>query len=159
MSDFSNNLIPEEELKGQRSINWAPMVDFLFLILAIFAVMAATRNLLYDSDVHMVKMDSKTPPPAMAGSQPGYTILLSISEKGQYKWVTEFNEFLLDGTTAIKHELLRQQELGLLPKDKGKVKVLLQIDCKAPWEPIAKAIIAVKEAGFTISPVYTPEDS
>lgn len=150
-------MIPEEELRAKKGINLAPMVDFLFLILAVFAVMAVTRTALYDSEVNLVKMDTQAPPPSMADPQPGHTVLLSINDQGQYKWVTEFNEFLLDGVTAVKHELLKQQELGLLPEDKSKTKVLLHIDKDASWDSIARVIFAIKDAGYQISPVYCPE--
>ena len=150
-------MIPEEELKAKKGINLAPMVDFLFLILAVFAVLAVTRTALYDSEVDLVKMDTAAPPPSMAESKPGYTVLLSINEMGQYKWVTEFNEFLLDGVAAVKRELLKQEELGLLPEDKSKTKVLLHIDKDASWDSIAKVIFAIKETGYQISPVYCPE--
>lgn len=150
-------MIPEEELRAQRTLNLAPMVDFLFLILAVFAILAVTRTVLYDSEVNLVKMNTKTPPPTLFDGQPGYTVLLSVNEQGQYKWVTEFNEFLLDGVTAVKAELLRQEELGLLPADKEKTKVLLHIDKDANWESIAKIIFAIKETGYQISPVYCPE--
>ena len=150
-------MIPEEELNNRRGINLAPMVDFLFLILAVFAVLAVTRTALYDSEVNLVKMDTQTPPPSMAEPQSGYTLILSIDESGQYKWVTEFNEYSLDGAQGVKRELLRQQELGILPKDKEKTKVLLHIDKNANWESVAKIIFAIKEAGYQINPVYSPE--
>ena len=154
-----STMIPDEEVKIRKGINLTPMVDFLFLILAVFAVLAFTRTALYDSEVNLVKMDTKAPPPSMAEAQPGYTVLLSINDRGQYKWVTEFNEFLLDGVTAVKQELVKQQELGLLPSDKNKTKVLLHIDREANWESIAKIIFAIKETGYQISPVYCPESS
>lgn len=150
-------LIPEDELQVRRGLNLAPMVDFLFLILAVFAVLAVTRTALYDSDVNLVKMDTQAPPPLMAESQPGYTILLSVNDKGQYKWVTEFNEYMLDTVTSVKHELMRQEQLGLLPEDKSKTKVLLHIDKEANWESIARVIFAIKETGYQVSPVYCPE--
>lgn len=150
-------MIPEEELKAKRSLNLAPMVDFLFLILAVFAVLAVTRTALYDSDVNLVKMDTQAPPPSLAETIPGHTLLLSVSNTGEYKWVTEFNEFYLDGVDAVKHELLRQERLGLLPADKSHIKVLLHIDKEANWDSVAKVIFAVKEAGYQISPVYCPE--
>lgn len=158
MSDFGNGLIPEEELRSQKSLNLAPMVDFLFLILAIFAVMAVTRTMLYDSEVQMVKMDTKTPLVGTADAPNGYTILISIDREGQFKWVTEFNEFLLEGVESIPRELKRQQSLGLLPKDKEKIKILLQIDRNVQWHHVATAIFALREAGFPISPVYSPEE-
>lgn len=150
-------MIPEEELRSKRGMNLAPMVDFLFLILAVFAVLAVTRTALYDSEVTLVKMDTKTPPPSLSDTVPGCTVLVSINESGQYKWVTEFNEYILDGVAAVTHELIKQQELGLLPKDKTKTKVLLHIDKEANWDSIAKVIFAIKETGYQISPVYCPE--
>ncbi len=152
-----SSMIPEEELKVRRGINLTPMVDFLFLILAVFAVLAVTRTTLYDSEVNLVKMDTQVPPPTLAESQPGHTLILSVNDQGQYKWVTEFNEFLLDGIVAVKNELRRQQETGLLPDDKTTTKVLLHIDKNANWESIAKIIFAIKESGYQISPVYSPE--
>ncbi len=156
--DFNYGLIPEEELRSQKNLNLAPMVDFLFLILAVFAVLAVTRTALYDSEVNLVQMESRTPPPSLSESKPGHTVLLSINGQGQYKWVTEFNEFLLEGVEAIQYELRKQTELGLLPAEKERTKVLLHIDKNAQWESIARVIFAVKEAGFQISPVYTPSD-
>ena len=110
------SLIPEEELTRSKSINLAPMVDFLFLILAIFAVLAVTRTALYDSELNLVKVDAsrQSPSPFAEGSGPSYTVLLSINDKGEYKWVTEFNEFIFEGIAAIKQELIKQQQLGLL---------------------------------------------
>jgi biopolymer transport protein ExbD len=152
-----SSLLPEDEIEIKRGLNLAPMVDFLFLILAVFAVLAVTRTALYDSEVNLVKMDTVTPPPSMSDPQPGHTVLLSISDKGEYKWVTEFNEFVLENVSSVKHELLKQQQLGLLPEDPSKTKVLLHIDKSASWESIAKIIFAIKETGYQISPVYSPE--
>lgn len=150
-------LIPEDELKVRRGLNLAPMVDFLFLILAVFAVLAVTRTALYDSEVNLVKMDTQAPPPLMAETQPGHTVLLSVSNKGQYKWVTEFNEFVLETVESVKGELMRQEQLGLLPGDRSRTKVLLHIDKEANWDSIARIIFAIKETGYQIHPVYAPE--
>lgn len=152
------SLIPEEELIRSKGVNLAPMVDFLFLILAVFAVLAVTRTALYDSELNLVKMDSSqnSSPSFSDNSFPDCTVLLSINEKGQYKWVTEFNEFIFEGVSAIKQELIKQQQLGLLPEQREKIKVLLHIDRDAKWQKIAEVIFAVKEAGFSISPVYDP---
>ena len=38
------------------AINLAPMVDFLFLVVAVFATMAITRAVLYDTEVSLVKV-------------------------------------------------------------------------------------------------------
>jgi hypothetical protein len=87
-----------------------------------------------------------------------YIINLSIDEQGRYKWLTEFNEYWIDGIAGIKQELDRQQNLGLLPREKEKTKVLLHIDKHAQWDPIAQLVFAVRETGFDIHPVYDYED-
>ena len=45
------SIIPDEELKGFGGLNLAPMVDFLFLVVAVFATLAVTKAALYDSEV------------------------------------------------------------------------------------------------------------
>lgn len=153
------SLIPEEELQKQGSLNLAPMVDFLFLVIAVFAVLAVSRAALYDGEVHLVKLTPADKKMATPTHQDTYIVNLSVTEKGQYKWITEANEYLLDSVYAIEPELIKQQELGLLPQEKEKTKILLHIDKKAEWEPVAKAIFAVRGAGFQVHPVYELDDS
>lgn len=152
------SMIPDEELRTQRSINLAPMVDFLFLILAVFAILVVTRTALYDSELDLVKGSPSTPTALPESDQiASANILLTINENGQYKWITEFNEFLIADVREVVKEIQKQQQLGLLPQEKEKVKVLLHIDKNAQWHSIAQVIFVVKDAGFSISPVYEPE--
>jgi biopolymer transport protein ExbD len=145
------SLIPDEELKRYNHLNLAPMIDFLFLIVAVFAVIAVTRASLFDREINLVKVQTKTDSSLM---QDRYTVHLSINSKGEYKWITEFNEYLISCPLDVQSELKKQQELGLLPKDTLKTQVLLHIDKQAKWEPIVQLIFAVKQAGFQIHPVY-----
>lgn len=151
-------MIPEEELKRYGSLNLAPMVDFLFLIVAVFATLAVTRAALYDGEVKLVKVHPAKENSPFAGHNEYYVINLSVNEQGQYKWITEFNEYLVDGVKGIQSELKKQQNLGLLPREKEKTKVLLHIDKNAKWEPIAQIIFGVRQAGFEIHPVYDQDD-
>ncbi|VHO02683.1 biopolymer transporter ExbD [Candidatus Rhabdochlamydia sp. T3358] len=148
------SLIPEEELKRYNHLNLAPMIDFLFLIVAVFAVIAVTRASLFDREISLVKVQTKTD---VSIPQDRYTVHLSINNKGEYKWITEFNEYLISCPLDVQLELKKQQELGLLPKDTLKTQVLLHIDKQAMWEPIVQLIFAVKQAGFQIHPVYESE--
>jgi biopolymer transport protein ExbD len=148
------SIIPEEELKSFGSLNLAPMVDFLFLVVAVFATLAVTKAALYDSEIKLVKVQSASTDSPFIGFNDYYIINLSVDENGQYKWITEFNEYLIDGVKGIKSELKKQLELGLLPKEKEKTKVLLHIDKNAKWEPISEIIFSVRQAGFEIHPVY-----
>jgi len=153
------NLIPEEELVGKSGFNLAPMVDFLFLVIAVFATLAVTRAALFDSAVSLVKItDSNESKKPFANSDLSI-VNLAVTASGEYKWITEFNEYLMENTEAIEQELCKQEQLGLLPRDHNKTKILLHIDKKAEWMPIAQIIFALKRTGFHVSPVYEIEEA
>lgn len=153
------SIIPDEELKGFGSINLAPMVDFLFLVVAVFATLAVTRAALYDNEIQLVKVHPSSDHSPFIGQNDYYIINLSVNDKGQYKWITEFNEYLIDGVKGIQSELKKQMDLGLLPQEKDKTRVLLHIDKNATWEPISQVIFAVRQTGFEIHPVYDSEEA
>lgn len=150
------SMIPEEELKSYSSLNLAPMVDFLFLVVAVFATLAVTRAALFDSDIKLVKLQASE---HEKGPLNTYMINLSVNAEGQYKWITEFNEYAIGSVSGVQKELKRQQDLGLLPKDPSAIKVLLHIDENAKWDPIAQVIFAVRQAGFDIHPVYDRDEA
>ncbi|MBS0626437.1 MAG: biopolymer transporter ExbD [Verrucomicrobia bacterium] len=147
-------MIPHEELKPSNGINYAPMIDFLFLMLALFATLAISRAALYDSEVSLaeLKHDAKSSP--IRAKKEIQQINISINAAGSFKWMTEFQEYPMGNAKEIQEELARQYQIGALAQDKAKTEVLLHIDRKAPWEPIAKAIFAVRELGFSVHPVY-----
>jgi biopolymer transport protein ExbD len=149
------NLIPESEFRKHIHLNLAPMVDFLFLVLAVFATMAVSRAALFDKQVDLVQLTSK-PETAIQRPVP-YLVNLSVTEDGKYKWMTEVNDYIIDTVQEIQKEIIKQQQLGLLPREKDRMRVLLHIDKQAKWEPIAQVIFAVKEVGLQINPVYEPE--
>jgi biopolymer transport protein ExbD len=150
-------LIPHDELKPSHSFNFAPMIDFLFLMLALFATLAVSRAALYDSEIELAQLKPDQGGTSLR-SKEIQQVHLSITANGTYKWLTEFKEYPMETIEAIQEELARQYQLGALPQDKTKTEVLLHIDKKAPWEPIAKAIFAVKEVGFNGRPVYDTVD-
>lgn len=150
------SLIPEEELKRQEKLNLAPMVDFLFLVIAIFATLAVAKAALYDSEVSLVKVRPAQEDSPITAHDPSYMVVLAVTEKGEYKWISEFNEFMMESVEAIQQELEKQQRLGLLPKESERTKVLLHIDKNARWETVAELIFSVRKAGFKIHPVYEP---
>ncbi len=152
------SIIPEEEIKQYGSLNLAPMVDFLFLVVAVFATLAVTRSALFDNDIQLVKVKPQENSSDTTASREQYIINLSIDEEGRYKWLTEFNEYWIESVAVIKQELQRQQTLGLLPKEKEKTKVLVHIDKRSQWDPIVQLIFAIRETGFEIHPVYDYEE-
>ena len=151
------SIIPDEELKRQEKINLAPMVDFLFLVIAIFATLAVAKTALFDSEVSLVKVRPAKEDSPVAPFNPSYMVVLAVTEKGEYKWISEFNEYYMESVQTIQEELETQKKLGLLPKESGMTKVLLHIDKNAKWEPIADLIYSVRKAGFKVHPVYIPE--
>ncbi len=152
-------MIPEEELKRFGHINLAPLLDFLFVVVALFAILAVTRTALYDEELHLVKVHRTKALPSSTGEPTDHFLVnLSVDKNGKYKWVTEFNEFVIDDIAALQKELKRQQDLGLLPHEAERTNVLLHIDRQAQWEPIAQLIFAVKALGFPILPVYNLDE-
>jgi biopolymer transport protein ExbD len=152
------NLIPENNLKPSLGLNLAPMIDFLFLMLSMFATLAVTRATLFDTQLDLVKL-KKEPNAQMVYTKDEIAqINLSISKKGSYKWITEIQDYPMETVEKIQNEIFHHYNIGALPKDKTKTQVLLHIDRKAPWEPIAKLIFAVRETGFEALPIYKPED-
>ena len=148
------SLIPDDELKKASSLNLAPMVDFLFVIVAVFATMSITRAVLYDTEVNLVKVNSDKK--ASLSPQP-FVVNLGITQDGKYKWITEVNEFMMESTDSIQKELQKQQQVGLISKNPDETKILLHIDRSAKWEPVAEAIFALREQGFPVHPVYEPD--
>lgn len=148
------DLIPDEELKPRASINLTPMVDFLFLVIAVFSILAITRTTLFDSEVNLAKIAEKDSLYPEIQDPDSPFINLSITEKGQYKWVTEFNEYSMENASAILQELSTQERLGLLPKDSSKTKIFLHVDKKAEWDSIVQLIYSLKKKGYLVHPVY-----
>lgn len=147
------DLVPHDELKPSYSFNFAPMIDFLFLMLCLFATLAICRAALYDSEVELVELKPEKGAASLRAKET-QQINLSITAAGGYKWMTDFQEYPMETVGAIQEELARQYQIGALPEDKSKTEVLLHIDRKAPWDPIAKAIFAIREIGFSARPVY-----
>jgi len=147
--------VPDNELKEPGGVTLAPMIDFLFLMLAIFASLAVTRVAFKDTFVDLVK--SKKELSSSVSENPSKMINITISENGEYKWVTEIRDHALASAEEIAEELLRQYQRGLLPEDKHHTHILLRIDKNARWESVLHALLAIKEAGFNVHPVYEPE--
>ena len=116
------SLIPEEELRREKHLNLAPMVDFLFLVVAVLATLAITRSTLHDNELSLVKVHTPEIGTLHSAVNEQYLVHLSVTAKGTYKWITDMDEYLMPGAEAIQHELIQQVDKGLLPKEKEKIK-------------------------------------
>ena len=90
------NFIPEEKIKPNLSINLAPMIDFLFLMLAFFATLAISRATIVDSRVDLVNVKEQKSNHITSNQNNNSQVNLSVSNKGDYKWITEINDYPVD---------------------------------------------------------------
>lgn len=148
------DLIPHDEIRPGSHFNFAPMIDFLFLMLALFSTLAISRAALYDSEIKLASI--KTAKNSLKSKSDIQHIHLSIGPKGVYKWLTEFQKYPMKSIAAIQEELSQQYKNGIIAQDKSKTEVLLHIDKEAPWESIAQMIFGIRELGFEVRPVYEP---
>ena len=145
-------MIPHDELNKGHTFNFAPMIDFLFLMMALFATLAMSRAALSDTEIELAKIKTQNKSSHVSGQL--HRVHLSIDAEGKYKWLTDFQEYPMASCVAIQEELARQYNQNALPQNKADTEVLLHIDKKAPWETIAQAIFSVREVGFCARPVY-----
>ncbi len=150
------DLIPQEEIAPKQTMSFAPMIDFLFLMLSFFATLAISRASLHDAEINLVQLKKEAGSELLGSTRHTQEINLSITQEGRYKWITEFQEYPMQNVREIQEELSRQYQIGALSQDKAKTEVLLHIDQRAPWKAIAEAIFGIKELGFAARPVYTP---
>jgi biopolymer transport protein ExbD len=148
------DLIPEDQVKRFETLQWAPMVDFLFIVLIVFATLAITRTGLFDKEVNLVQVSNQKKTPQSSSSGQARLVNVSVNANGRYKWITDKTEYYVDNAAALQQKLISDQLIGLLPRNPKKTKVLLHIDKKAPWEAIAELIYALREKGFPVHPVY-----
>jgi len=151
-------LIPHDEIRPSHNFNFAPMIDFLFLMLSLFATLAISRATLYDSDITLAELKPEKEKTPLRSKREIQQIHISINEKGAYKWLTELQEYPMGNVHAIQEELSRQYQIGALAKDKVNTEILLHIDKSAPWDSIAQVIFGVREIGFDAHPIYEPLD-
>lgn len=130
------------------------MIDFLFLMLALFATLAISRAALFDAEVNLAELKPEAGKAPIRPKQQVQQVHISINSAGAYKWLTEFQEYPMNGVSSVQEELSRQYQIGVLPKDKERTEILLHIDRQAPWNAVAQMLFGVRELGFTAHPVY-----
>ncbi len=148
------SLIPEDALKKEAFLPFAPMVDFLFLMMALFATLALSRSSLFDTHIELTQLKPDKKP--FYSSSKMKQIHLGIDEKGGYRWVTEFQSHPMKDIFSVQQEITKQYNLGLIPENKEELEVFIHIDKKAHWDSIAQLIFGVKELGFKAYPLYAP---
>ncbi len=145
------SFVPEENTSAP-SINLAPMIDFLFLMLAFFASLAASRNSLQETRVDIVSVERENKS-SQESKDVESIVQIIINKNNALSWVTEIKDYPMASANAIQKELERQVAVKTLRAGKH-TKVLLKIDKEANWEAILEVIFAIRKAGFESYPLY-----
>lgn len=146
------DLIPED--KQEVRFNFAPMIDFLFLMLALFATLAVSRASLLDTKIDLLKHEKDIAQKELNQDTQMHYLNIGVTDGGSYKWITEVDSHSMNDLEKIKKEIYRQYALGIIPKEKSQTKILLHIDKQAPWEKIAELLFSVRKTGFEVCPIY-----
>lgn len=147
------SFIPDDTYRMKEGINFAPMIDFLFLMLMFFACIAVSKAANKNTDIDLVQVKPETEPSNIIAEADYKIINITINENGEYK----MNDLVVNGVEGITLELNQEYAQGLLPANKDQTRILLKIDKNAKWDPILKAIFAIRDEGFEVHPVYEPE--
>lgn len=148
--------ISESDTRPRLSMNLAPMIDFLFLMLVFFASLAVSRVTTRDTEIQLVQVTEQASSSEIQAPQA--LVHIAINANNEYKWVTELRDYPLTKPDEISAELESQHAQGLLPQDKTQTQVLLRIDTKASWDSVLNALFAVRKAGFSARPLYEPKE-
>lgn len=146
------NLMPEEELTQRASVNLAPMVDFLFLILAVFAVLSITSSKVFLEDIDLAQSED-TLDSSIAQFEP-QQLHLFVNKDGQYLLQEDHSTLKFEKCKQVATTLQDRQIAGYLPKDTSQVSILLHIDKQAEWEHVMQLLVSLQNAGFTVQTVY-----
>jgi biopolymer transport protein ExbD len=146
------SLIPEEHLTFRLTFNFAPMVDFLFIVIAIFAAVAISRKAIYSTNINLIRHESSSS--VMNKESSCHTLHLGISPSGTYELFDRDRKEIFTDIEGVKTALLDQIQRGVLSQNRSQNHLLLHIDQEAKWSPIAQLISVMHEEGFTLYPVY-----
>ena len=146
------NLMPEEDPTHRASVNLAPMVDFLFLILAVFAVLSITTSKVFLEEIDLAQ--SEDVDESSLASFEIEPLNLFVNKEGEYILEQNDTHVKFHKCQHLAHELHQQQASGLLPQDTSKVNILLHIDRQAEWEFVMQLLLGLQKAGFNVQTVY-----
>lgn len=145
------SLIPEEELKKQQGLNLAPMVDFLFLIIAVLACMALTHAFLFDSDLKLAQINESAA--HNSPTDPKGILHLSLDSQGSCRWLLESALPQPTELSRLSEDVMTFRTLGLFPSS-GEVKIFLHIDQHVEWGQAVNAILTARQTGLAVHPVF-----
>lgn len=149
---LSMSLIPEEHCRTELNLHFAPLVDFLFIIVAVLALLITTQKTLYRAQVNLIQNEmpmGKVPTDARS-----HALHLGISASGQYQWLDPARTQIFETIHMLKRALFDQINQDNLSSDPCKKPIFLHIDRKAQWSMIGTLLLALHQEGFIVYPIY-----
>jgi biopolymer transport protein ExbD len=146
------NLLPDEDMSHRASINLAPMVDFLFLILAVFAVLSITSSKMFVEEIELAQTDEVNEAISYADQEP---LHLFVNKEGEYILQKDNTPYKFFRCQHLNHELQKMRSSGELPYDPKKVSILLHIDKQAEWESVMQLLLSLQNGGYQVQTVYS----
>ncbi|MCK4934244.1 MAG: biopolymer transporter ExbD [Simkaniaceae bacterium] len=143
------SIIPEDKLNAKAVINFAPLVDFLFIVIVVFATLAITKNASHDQTINLLTRKESTSKTQLVESKETKAITLSMTLDGRCTWQDGKGGNILFSPKDFPK---------LFSKESNIEKVLLHIDKNATWESIANLIFTIRETGLEVYPVYQTEN-
>lgn len=135
-------------LKQDRPLNLAPCIDFLFILLVIFATAAISREVARTTQVNLVRIEQGNQKPSAA---PHKSLVITVDPSGHYIWNAQLKDYPMPSAQSVQKEL-RLRKKSTSHKNERPV-VYLRIDAKAPWSSVATLITAIEEVGFSALPL------
>ncbi len=145
------SLIPEKYRQTNLSFHFTPLIDFLFIIVAVFALFITTKKNLYQTQVNLIKHDASI---KNFKDKKSSVLNLGISASGLYQFLDREKPQTLETIQMVKQALFHQIEQGNFPSDPRENHIFLHIDQKAEWSVIGTLLLALHQEGFIVYPIY-----
>lgn len=135
-------------LKQERPLNLAPCIDFLFILLVIFATAAISREVIRSHQVELAQVEGSSSSKQSPNHQ---ALIISINSAGNYIWNGQLKDYPMPTIQAVVRELKVRKKSSALKNQLPPV--YLRIDAIAPWEKIATLLTAIEQEGFEAYPL------
>lgn len=148
------SLIPDSELSQSKGLNMAPMVDLLFILLAVIIVAFITRAAIFDTEFKLVKAktEEKIPIDTSAALK---GLMVKVFEKGLYTLTFEGTETSYENVEELSSAISKLVNEHKITKSEHPV--LLKIEKDSKWESVAEVILKTKQIGLEVRPLYEQE--
>lgn len=132
-------MIADEYLDEKQSMSFAPLVDFLFLIIAVLSCALISENILESTNINLTSTEKSSATTQITSDN--FSLDIGIDKMGNYFL------YIDNALTPLNISELDQY----LNASK---KASLYIDKDAKWDHLAPLILQLKEKGVEVSPIF-----